>query len=259
MRASPYDADLVALGFNDGLVEVLNIKSECLRGSCFLHFCLFVMFVMFFVSELSRLRTFNGHKTNIVSMEWIRIDPIDIEQEVESNVQRRLESSNEHSRSSSRNTLSDVDRPIEGGNRSNEECPEQAINISAEESNSGGEPAGTGPKEVDDAKDARALDATKTEDGSDQEPTDTETRDTDDCPMNGLEAQRPRCYLATGAEESLVYIWDTENNIIAHTIRLKTHGRSSIPSKYGDDIHRNSEHFLFLIESLQSRLPCYIG
>lgn len=38
-------------------------------------------------------------------------------------------------------------------------------------------------------------------------------------------------YLATGAQESFVYIWDTKDGKIAHKINLKNHGKSSIPSK----------------------------
>lgn len=48
--------------------------------------------------------------------------------------------------------------------------------------------------------------------------------------MKTVEEDDAKFYLATGAEEPRVYIWDIKNNIIAHTINLKTHKKSSIPS-----------------------------
>lgn len=38
-------------------------------------------------------------------------------------------------------------------------------------------------------------------------------------------------YLATGAQESVIYIWDTESGKIMHKLNLKSHGKSTIPSK----------------------------
>lgn len=147
------------------------------------------------------LRTFNGHKTNIVSIEWIQMAPSDIELEIETKIRRNSNAS----QTSSQTSLSPVEATIkdDGGTQIDE---------------TEGLSASINGLSIDNDNDAFEIDTNAEQNADSPAPT-------------AVVDEEPISYLATGAEEPLVYIWDTKNNSIAHTIRLKTHGRHSIPSE----------------------------
>lgn len=64
------------------------------------------------------------------------------------------------------------------------------------------------------------------------EPKDQEETSAIDDSSSLVNDISKKFYLATGAQESFVYIWDTKDGKIAHKINLKNHGKSSIPSKF---------------------------
>lgn len=162
------------------------------------------------MTALSHLRTFNGHKTNIVSIEWIRIAASDIVEEAEMKIRRRDNSSC----SSSQASLVPVETATnEGGIVPVSDVEQSEPNDDVEHLS-----ATVNELTIENSDSAAKVNA----DDSENDQT-TEAAAADDV---------PKFYLATGAEESLVYIWDTQNNVVAHTIRLKTHGRHSIPSEY---------------------------
>lgn len=266
LKASPNSADIVGIGYNDGLVEVVNIASELITLCCGLlmththhgnAFSSFAFFLRLF-SDPTILRTFKGHNTSIVSMQWMQIPTGDITNEPISRIQKRLSS---ETASSSSNSNMSIDPP--------ENQPQNDQSTSSEEQ-----------IEMDDVNETKGSESTVSEEETVGGPVlsaDTAAREHQvkqqpaENPVEMADATQPaktvateddnRYYLATGAEEPRVYIWDIKNNIIAHTINLKTHKKSSIPSMYcstssNQIIDQSIIHSIFFRKSLS---VCCIG
>lgn len=159
-------------------------------------------------------------------MEWMQINPDDIEQEVETKIQRRLIADDAVSVASSQASLSQEDVTV-GAGADDDKMEELTVGRGTEQSDLAA---------VGDLKDLDDIMAELTVDDDSgvalgKAAAGHEAILDDDQAMTLSQVQESKSYLATGAEESLVYIWDTKNNVIAHTIRLKTHGRHTIPSK----------------------------
>lgn len=203
-------------------------------------------------------------------MQWMQIPAGDITNEPISKIQKRLSS---ETASSSSNSNMSIDPPETQPQNDQSTSSEEQIEMDdvnetkgSESTVSEEETIGGPPLTVDRIEQMADTAAAAREHQVKQEPAENpvEMSDATQSAKTVVAEDDVRYYLATGAEEPRVYIWDIKNNIIAHTINLKTHKKSSIPSKYSRlsciPYNQLIDHpIIHSILSRQSQFACCIG
>lgn len=195
------------------------------------------------ISDTTVLHTLRGHDADVICMEWMCLDPSDIKSDPQ-DTQRGLSTSAKClSNGSSQSLLVSEDQTSDrGDDESDHHAPEVGAEAVEIEKNSD-ETSGINGLAKHDEPTSESTDNLITEINSDKTPETNDAIDdldldlggnasTEQTVANDLNATQLRYYLATGAQESFVYIWDTQCGKIMHKINLKTHGKSTIPSKF---------------------------
>lgn len=262
LKSSPYAEHILAVGYKGGLIVIADIKSMCWKfysgildsKSFFIKKKLLKFFAFFSVAESTILHTLRGHDTDIVSMEWMVLHSSDFAGQT-TEIRRATPSNGESSicsppppqsptRSNTSSTSILTSAVLNTSNIETEPLEEQAREETTAEAPQNG--SKTDSAEPIDETTAPVLVEVVASDSNEysppseseqvrtdgNEPKDQEETSAIDDSSSLVNDISKKFYLATGAQESFVYIWDTKDGKIAHKINLKNRGKSSIPSKF---------------------------